>query len=222
MDHTFWLQTWREGRIGFHRDTPLPLLTRHWPHLEVPADTRVLVPLCGKTPDMMWLCRQGHHVLGVELSPLAVEQFFATHDLVPETATSAMGTHYRADGIEIIQGDIFTLDDRTLATCGAVYDRAAIVALPPDMRRRYVETVYDRLAPGTRALLVTLEYAQAQMDGPPFSVTADMLGTLFDARWHIRTLDRRDILASEPGFRRRGLTSLYSGVYQLDRSTISS
>src|SRR5690348_18017582 len=83
MRAEFWLERWREGRTGFHRDTPMPLLLRHWPALALPRGSRVLVPLCGKTLDMPWLAEQGHRVLGVELSPLAVEQFFAGQGLAP-------------------------------------------------------------------------------------------------------------------------------------------
>lgn len=222
MQSAFWLQKWQEGKTGFHRDTPLPLLMKHWPNLSLPVGARVLVPLCGKSPDLAWLHAQGLRVLGVELSPLAVTQFFREHDLSPEIHATAAGIHHRAGNIEIIQGDIFDLDDATLASCDAVYDRAAIIALPPPLRRRYVAEVYARLPVRCQGLLVTLEYSQEEMDGPPFSVDAGMLDELLCAAWRIERLDHRAILDSEPGFRHRGLTALHTGVYRLRHRTDSA
>ncbi|HET7663000.1 MAG TPA: thiopurine S-methyltransferase [Rhodanobacteraceae bacterium] len=217
MQAEFWLQRWREGRTGFHRDAPMPLLVQHWPALELAKGSRVLVPLCGKTLDMPWLAEQGYRVLGVELSPLAIGQFFDEQGLEPEKHETALGVHHVAGNIEIIQGDVTMLDTATLLGCDAVYDRAAIIALPPAMRERYAETVYARLPVGCRVLMITLEYPQAEMDGPPFSVDADHLDTLLGQSWRIEALDRRDILASQPGFQEAGLSSLHSGVYRLVR-----
>lgn len=217
MQAEFWLQRWREGRTGFHRDAPMPLLVQHWPTLELARGSRVLVPLCGKTLDMPWLAEQGHRVLGVELSPLAIEQFFDEQDLEPEKHETALGIHHVAGNIEIIQGDVTLLDEATLLSCDAVYDRAAIIALPPAMRERYAETVYGRLRPGCRALMITLEYPQHEMDGPPFSVDTDHVNRLLARNWQIETLDRRDILASQPRFQSDGVTSLHTNVYRLER-----
>lgn len=217
MQADFWLQAWRDGHIGFHRTEPLPLLVKHWPDLELAPDSRVFVPLCGKSLDMAWLVAHGHRVLGVELSPIAVEQFFDEHGLTPERHQTPYGTHYTAGRIEIIQGDVFALDAATLATCSAVYDRAAIVAMPPDLRTRYAREVYARLPEHCRGLMVTLEYPPAEMDGPPFSVEEGDIGRLFAHEWDISVLDRRDVLGSEPAFRARGLTAFHTAVYRLAR-----
>ncbi len=217
MQADFWLQRWREGRTGFHRDAPMPLLVQHWPALALPADSRVLVPLAGKSLDMLWLAAQGHRVLGVELSPLAIGQFLSENDLHAETRESPLGTHYLAGRIELVQGDVFALGDAILAGCDAVYDRAAVIALPPELRRRYADEVYARLRPGCRGLMITLEYPQADMDGPPFSVDADELHARFDADWDIDVLERRDILAAQPDFAERGVGSLHTSVYALRR-----
>ncbi len=217
MQAEFWLQRWREGRTGFHRDAPMPLLVQHWPALELAGNGRVLVPLCGKTLDMPWLAGQGHRVLGVELSPLAIGQFFDEQGLEPERHETAMGVHHVAGNIEIIQGDVMTLDDATLASCDAVYDRAAIIALPPDLRERYVRDVYGRLRPGCRALMITLEYPPHEMDGPPFPVDAAAIDALFGDAWQRDLLERRDILASQPRFQDDGVTSLHTSVHRLER-----
>lgn len=221
MHADFWLERWREGRTGFHRDAPMPLLVQHWPTLALPAGSRVLVPLCGKTLDMPWLAAQGHRVLGVELSPLAVEQFFAEQGLTPTRHESALGVHHVAGAIEILQGDVFGLDAATLAGCDAVYDRAAIIALPAELRDRYAREVYGRLPAHCRGLMITLDYPQHEMAGPPFAVDAARLDTLFGAHWQLAELDRRDILAGEPKFQADGVSRLHTSVWQLRRKPAS-
>jgi len=160
MDPDFWHQRWREGRIGFHQERPLPLLLKHWSALALAPGSQVFVPLAGKSLDLAWLAAQGYRVLGVELSPLAVAQFFAEHGLTPQVHDSRYGRHYRAGDIELICGDVFGLDAEALAGCAAVYDRAALIALPPALRHRYVGELQALLPAGCRGLLITLEYPQ--------------------------------------------------------------
>ncbi|TEA78255.1 thiopurine S-methyltransferase [Allopusillimonas ginsengisoli] len=215
MDADFWLERWRQGRTNFHMERVTPLLQKYWPGLNLPVDSKVLVPLCGKTLDMVWLAEQGHRVLGVELSSLAIERFFQENALTPVITESALGTHYTAGKIEIICGDIFELGADILSSCSGAYDRAALVALPADMRKRYVEHVYGQLADNYRGLLLTLVYDQRQMDGPPFSVEEAEVQALYAHHTQVSTLDRRDILAKEPKFRERGLSALDTVVFQL-------
>ena len=163
----FWQQRWREGRIGFHQDRVTPLLEEYWDAVDVPAGGMVFVPLAGKSLDMLWLAARGYRVLGVEFSPLAVEQFFSEHQPDADHAASrSYGTHYSAGEIELICGDAFALDADILGTCAGVYDRAALIALPADMRERYARPLYARLPTGCRGLLVTLEYPPAREAGP--------------------------------------------------------
>ncbi len=218
MDADFWLTRWRDGQTHFHQGRVMPLLQKHWPSLALPSDARVLVPLCGKSLDMIWLAQQGHHVLGVELSQLAAEQFFAENALQPQTHDSTMGRHYVAQNIEIICGDIFALDAATLGQCTGVYDRAALIALPPEMRGRYVRHVYAQLSDQYRGLLITLDYDQGEMNGPPFSVQDTEVQALYLGHSNVEVVDRRDILAEEPKFAERGLTQLDTVVYRLSRS----
>jgi thiopurine S-methyltransferase len=217
MHPEFWHQRWQEGRIGFHQDRATPALVEHWPSLGVAAGARVFVALCGKSLDMAWLAACGMHVLGVELSRIAVEQFFAEHGLDPDVHDADDGVHYRAGGIEIVCGDAFALDGALLATCDAVFDRAALIALPRDLRHRYATELYRRLPAGCRGLLVTLEYPQHEKVGPPFAVPEDEVRSSFSHDWSVELLDRRDILATQPGFRDEGVTRLQSVVYRLDR-----
>jgi thiopurine S-methyltransferase len=217
MDSDFWLQRWQEGRIGFHRNEVMPLLQKHWPVLEVLRGARVLVPLCGKTLDMPWLAAQGLHVRGVELAPLAIGQFFAEQKLSPQSRAAPYGMHYIAGDIEIVQADIFAVDKSLIAECGAIYDRAALIALPPPLRERYAREIYAALPAGCRGLLITLEYPQAEMEGPPFSVQEREVHRLFGEHWDIDLLERRDILADQPGFSEQGVTALSTAVYALER-----
>jgi len=215
MDADFWLARWREGRTHFHQDRVTPLLEKFWPPLGVPAGSRVLVPLCGKSLDMLWLARQGWRVLGVEISPLAVEQFYAEHGLQPRRRRSALGEHYEADGIEIVCGDIFGLDAATLASCTGVFDRAALVALPHGMRGPYVRHVYGQLGAGWRGVLITLDYPQAEMDGPPFSVDDAQVQALYAGHGQAELAYRRDVLDKEPKFQKGGVSRLDTLVYRL-------
>lgn len=217
MDAEFWLQRWREGQIGFHQNRVTPLLQKHWPGLAPPFGSRVLVPLAGKSLDVVWLASQGWRVLAIELSALAVEQFLAENRLAPTIRDTALGRHHLAGRIEVICGDIFDLDAATLAGCAAVYDRAALVALPPAMRQRYAREVYGRLPEGCRGLLLTVDYPQHEMEGPPFAVGQDEVRALYGDRWSILPLEERDALAGEPRFAERGLSRMRTNVYRLDR-----
>lgn len=218
MDSDFWQQRWREGRIGFHQASVTPLLEQHWDSAGVPADARVFVPLAGKSLDLLWLASKGHRVLGVELSQRAVEQFFDEHGLTPARHASPYGVHYSVDDIELICGDAFALDAQVLADCRGVFDRAALIALPPRMRQQYAKNLYGRLAGGCRGLLVTLEYPQQEKNGPPFSVLEAEVRVLYGPHWALEVLERRDILDSQPGFVSDGVTALHTVAYKLQRS----
>src|SRR5690348_12660456 len=125
MDPNFWLERWREARIGFHQDAPTPLLLKHWPAVGAEPGSRVFVPLAGKSLDMAWFASQGYRVLGAELSPLAVAQFFESQGVEPSVGEAADGVHHVAEPIELVQGDVFALDADAIANCTAVFDRAA-------------------------------------------------------------------------------------------------
>lgn len=218
MQPDFWLQRWQNGQIGFHRSEVMPLLQKHWPELELPQGSRVLVPLCGKTLDMHWLAAQGHRILGVELSPMAIEQFFAEAGITPQRHSSPYGEHYSAGPIELICGDAFALDAGLLADVAGVYDRAALIALPPRLRQQYRDTLYAQLPVNCRGILITLEYPQDEKQGPPFSVEQAEVLQLFATPWLATVMDRRDILDQQPDFRADGVTALSTAVYQLFRS----
>ncbi len=215
MEPDYWQQRWAEGRIGWHQPEVNALLRRHWPTLALPPDSRVFVPLCGKSEDMAWLAAQGHRVLGVELSREACAAFFAEHGLVPEVSAHGHFQRYRSDRVELLAGDAFDLVAHDLADCSACYDRAALIALPTSMRQRYVEQVLGKLPAGCHALLVTLEYPPHEKAGPPFSTDTADVAQLFAPHWQVETLERRDILAREPSFQAEGVTRLETVAYRL-------
>jgi thiopurine S-methyltransferase len=215
MQPEFWHQRWQRGEIGWHLAEINVHLQEHWSLLSVGAGDRVLVPLCGKTLDLLWLAGQGHHVLGVELSPIAVEALFGDSGLTPEVIEEPPFRRYRLDEIEVLCGDFFDLDPAHLGQVAAVYDRASLIALPPELRPRYVEHLVGLIRPETRCLLITLEYDQAQMAGPPFAVREAEVRSLFGGRYDIRRLAGLDVLAENPSLRSRGLTSLLEQVYAL-------
>jgi len=217
MQPDFWHDRWHSNRIGFHRDTPLPLLTQYWESLRLAPGSRVFVPLCGKSLDMVWLAEQGHRVLGIELSALAIAQFFDERGLAPSTYAGPAGTHYVAGPWEFVQGDAFAIPAALLADCAGVYDRAALIALPPEMRETYASNTWRHLPAGCRGLLVTLEFPEAEKDGPPFPVGEPEVHARFDPDWSVERLERRDILAGEPSFQAEGVTTLHTAVYRLDR-----
>ena len=69
-------------------------------------------------------------------------------------------------------GDFFALTLEQLGTIDVVYDRAALVALPQDMRKQYSQRLCS-LTPGAKQLLVTFEYDQSLIGGPPFAIPSE-------------------------------------------------
>ncbi len=209
MDKQFWLDKWEKAETGFHQDEVNPYLQRYWSRLGLAAGSTVLVPLCGMSADMRWLAEQGFQVIGVELSELAVERFFAHWGVEPdvEIFTGMMRYHYQ--NITIWCGNLFELDSDVLVQVDAIYDRAALIALPDDIRQRYLQYL-----PKKPRLLVTLCYDQQQMAGPPFSVGPIQVEEYFSA-YRVQQLEDNDIWADEAKLQQRGLTALREQVYLL-------
>lgn len=215
MDEGFWRRRWARDEIGFHLREVNPYLRRHWSTLGVNSG-RVLVPLCGKSLDMAWLNEQGCAVLGVELSERAVEDFFAEHDLDAEISQEGSFKIYRAGNLEIRCGDFFALGPGDVADCQALYDRAALIALPVPMRQRYVAHLAEILAPDCKGLLITLDYPQEQMAGPPFAVSDSEVQQTLGNVWEVELLERLDVLDERNWkFLQRGLTRLEESCYRI-------
>lgn len=217
MHQDFWLERWQRGETGFHRAEVNPCLQRHLHTLQLQSGNHVFVPLCGKANDLAFLAAQGFRVTGVELSALAVEAFFAEQQLTATTSRVGELVCYDAGALRIFCGDFFRLDAGTLGPVDAVFDRAALVALPPEMRADYAAHLATLATPGCRELLVSFDYPQAEMNGPPFSVPQTEIRALFGAHFDIAALGREDILGAEPRFRERGLTRLTETCWLLQR-----
>ena len=215
MQQEFWHECWQLNQIGFHSEKINPHLQKAWPVLNIAPGSRVFVPLCGKSNDMLWLLALGNEVIGVELSPLAVQAFFAENGLTETTRRQGKFSVSEADGLRIYCGDFFGLAAGDLAGVRAVFDRASLVALPPEMRAAYAEQMQHLLKPGTKTLLVAFDYLQDEMQGPPFSVQTPEVQSLYQNWCDVELLYREDILDREPGFRDKGLSRLQEHVYVL-------
>lgn len=217
MEPEFWLERWQANLIGFHQDEINDYLLRYWPKLGVMHNSRILVPLCGKSLDMLWLAEQGHPVIGIEISQLAVESFFNDNGLTAEIHKEEYGLRYTSGQLDILCADYFALSRQDIGEVAAFYDRAALIALTPAQRPGYVAQLGKLIGAGTHGLLITLAYNQLEMSGPPFSVTDDEVQRLFTPGYRLDQLFQFDVLAANERFREQGLTALTEQAYQLTR-----
>ncbi len=215
QDTQYWIQRWRDGQVGFHQPEVNPYLRAHWDSLAVGGTADVFVPLCGKTLDLAWLSRRCGSVSGVELSAQALEEFFQEQGLVPERRRSGAHELWRCGRLQLFCGDFFALQPEQLPAPDLVYDRAALVALEPALRGRYVQKLLDLLAPHTRILLITLSYPQQAMAGPPYSVDEDELRHHFAERFRFSSLFSADVIDKYPRFADKGLDRLQESVLLL-------
>lgn len=223
MQHDFWHDKWERMEIGFHLNEENKMLLKYWPQMNVPDGGLVLVPLCGKSLDLIWLHRQGHYVVGIELSELALDQL--AEELRQAAGIEISKTRqaervvYQGEGMLLIAGDFFSVraDDilqMTGQTVAAVYDRAAIVALPDEMRRTYSSHLLQ-LSDRAPQLLITLDYDQNKRNGPPFAVSDAEVKQHYGQAMTVSVVDERELIDQEPRFREQGLESFIQRVYQL-------
>lgn len=205
MQADFWHAMWESGVVGFHQTEINGYLRAHWQYLKLNGDEIVLVPLCGKSLDMLWLSEQGHTVLGVELSQRALDEFLHENQLNAAPLVHDHFCGYALSAMTLLCGDFFHLSAADCEAVKAVYDRAALVALPPQMRRQYATHLQAVLPAGAQMLLVSLEYDQSLLKGPPFSVPESEIRTLFAdcARMDVvaqQNLQRKGMAAQEKVF----------------------
>jgi thiopurine S-methyltransferase len=221
MKPTFWHERWETNQIGFHQPDVNQHLKRLWSGVTQDASGPVLVPLCGKSRDLLWFRELGHEVLGVELSPLAIQQFFKGEGITEDP------THYErgyveitcADNIQLMCADFLNLMGYQMPLRPRfIYDRASLIALPESLREDYVSTLNRLTATGTRMLLLSLEYPTGEMNGPPFSVPPDELLSLYSDSWYVVDHEEFDILSESPKFQDRGLSRLIEHVVVMEKS----
>jgi thiopurine S-methyltransferase len=217
MQPDFWSERWRTGQIGFHQTQVDRNLLQHWPDLATAPTSRVFVPLSGKSLDLLWLRDRGHPVVGVELSTLALEAFCMENGIPARRRPMEKFDAYEAPNLQLLCGNFFDLTPTLLGDVAAVYDRAALISWAPELRAPYVEHLATLTPPGTPTLLITLEYPQAQLPGPPFSLNSAEIERLYSPHYTIQELARQNVLATEPRMRARGVTELFEVCYRLTR-----
>ncbi len=192
MDASFWHDRWEAGETGFHQAEGNPLFAEHFADLALPRGKRVFLPLSGKTGDIPWLLTRGYSVVTAELSQLAIDQLFAGLGIVPRVAQRDGLRNHRAPGLDVFVGDFFDVNANILGPVDLIYDRAALVALPDTMRAQYADhlRMITQTAP---QLLITFEYDQTLMEGPPFSVDAAEVSTHYAAAYDVSQLERRPL-----------------------------
>ncbi len=214
MEQDFWLKRWQRREIGFHQEEINLHLQKFWPQLQLAKGGQVFVPLCGKSQDMLWLRDQGFQVLGVELSEIAIKAFFAENGLQPKVADEGILRRWQVDGLTILQGDLFELTAAHVEESVAVFDRASLIALPLAMRQQYAQQII-KLLPQSQILIITLDYPQHEMSGPPFSVTKEEVRRLYPSHYSVEALLSTDILSESPRFQEKGVTRFIENVYRI-------
>ncbi len=193
MEANFWHQKWEKSEIGFHRNETNPFLLAHFEKLNLAKGSRVFLPLCGKTRDFAWLLANGYRVAGVELSTIAIQSLFEDLGVEPTISRLDNLTHYSAENIDIYVGDIFNLSTELIGIVDGVYDRAALVALPNGMRDAYTSHLL-KLTKAPPQLLVTYEYDQRLVNGPPFSISEDEVKRHYAAIYELQLVEHKDVV----------------------------
>ena len=214
MNNEYWLKRWTENRIGFHKTVVNPFLEQFLPQVSK-TPGRTLVPLCGKSTDLVWLVAQGHQVVGVDVSELAARAFASEQGIAMTVANEPPFAVFRGEFVVYYVGDFFNLKPEIIGRFDLIYDRAALIALPQNKRPEYAQHLKALLAGGGRMLLISLEYDPKKMEGPPFAVTESELRSLFKELTVVK-LHEYDCIDEESRFKERGLDWMKEVVYRID------
>lgn len=220
MDKQYWQQRWQSNEIGFNQSQPNPLMQRHFPKLNLKPGDRVFVPLCGKSIDMIWLAGQGYKVIGVELSDQACKAFLNENKIRFKVTEMNDFTVYKSDEITLFAGDFFKFSKNLLDKIDAVYDRAALIALPLELRTLYAEKLAELFDPNTSGLLITTSYEQQEMQGPPFSVDEAEVNKLFQANFEVTPIYSKVVKDIPEHLKAKGLKRASEHVYSLKKLSL--
>jgi thiopurine S-methyltransferase len=215
MEAAFWHQRWESNEIGFNQKQPNALMCRYFSLLNLSEGSRIFVPLCGKSIDMLWLAAQGYEVVGVELSSIACDAFFKENQIPVEATSSTKFIIYKSEKITVFSGDLFNLTKEMLGRVDGVFDRAALVALPADLLRKYVSFLSHLLEPEVPIFLIAGTYDQQETDGPPFSVDENEVGALYGGQFTIKKLHSYLEESLPAHLHKKGLTKYQVDVYHL-------
>lgn len=217
MNIDFWQQRWQANQIGFHQTVESPYLDQYLSQFQLQSPANVFIPLCGKSLDINWFASHNFSVLGIECSEKAIKDFFKEQNIDADIKHSEAFSHYTSNNITLLQGDFFKLSKNDLKDINLVYDRASLVALPQEKRQQYVDLLINTLPNSAVIFLITLDYEQKIMSGPPFSVEPGEVEQLFSSSFKIEPLHKSDVLDTQLKFKERGLTYLTERVYKLTR-----
>ena len=211
-----WLDRWKKGTTGWHRSDINPQLIKHINQLVEARPQKIFVPLCGASLDMKYLIDQGFHVVGVELSPLAIDRFFKENQIEHKVSKVEDFDLYEGKNNDIYCGDFFKLKKNYLNGAICVYDRAALIALNPDLQKKYARHLKEILPNSTKILLLTMFYPQNEMEGPPYSVGDGSVEDLFSDSKEIKKISSVNEKESSLKPDDLNLTYLFKNVYLID------
>ncbi len=214
MEKDFWYEKWVNQDTAFHQMEGNHLFLKYFPTLNLPRNSKVFLPLCGKSYDMSWLVQQGYQVIGVELVEQAVKEYFEENKVTPDISKDSGFKVYQAPNLKILVGDFFDLSQKALGNLDLIYDRAALVALPEEMRKRY--TQHLRTITQCPQLLITFDYDQSKMPGPPFSVNSQEIQEHYQSHYDIKLLESVEI---DGGLKRT--TAATENIWKLSTKTNS-
>jgi thiopurine S-methyltransferase len=209
MHAEFWHKRWKNNEIGFHEEQGNELLRRYIKKCNIASGDLIFVPLCGKTKDIAWLLSKGFKIVAVELNEDAVQQLFAELGSLPQIEVMQDFTRYYSRDINVYVGDFFAINETILGKVDLIYDRAALVALPPPMRERYTQHITD-ISHGAPQLLICFQYDQELLKGPPFSVQDELVNLYYNQKYHIKSLYRDYVKGGL-----RGQAEVFESVYML-------
>lgn len=217
MSDDFWLDKWRKQEIHFDQTDVNQWLVKYQNVLGDLRNKHVFVPLCGKSVDMNWFYQQGARVTGVELSELAAIAFFEENSLHYNIKKTPSFTIYQHDSVQILCGDFFELSKQHLVDIDLVYDRAALIALPDNIRKNYVKKMASLLNPGVSQFLISIQYVLDIIELPPYSIDENEINTLFSQEFDIQLLEQKHLSAVAPHLTERGIKDIVQSVYVLRR-----
>ncbi|XP_007487958.1 thiopurine S-methyltransferase isoform X2 [Monodelphis domestica] len=187
-----WLQKWEVHEIGFHKEDGHKLLRKYMnTFLNGRNGLRVFFPLCGKAVEMKWFADLGHSVVGVEISELAIREFFTEQNL-----------SYSEESIAGISGGkVFKSSSGNITLyCCNIFD------LPS-----YVKLMLSLLEKVFHYLLAIISYDTTKHSGPPFYVSDSEIKSLFGSTCNIQFLEKVDAL--EERLKERGFEYFFEILY---------
>jgi thiopurine S-methyltransferase len=208
----YWLNKWRSNDIAFHEQDINPDLIAYIHTLNLYSGDYIFVPLCGKTKDMVWLANEGFHVIGVELSPIACDEFFSEMNISPQITQQSKFIRYKHNNIELLCGDLFDLTKTDLPTIHAIYDCKALIALPNDLRKKYVNHIMSCLGTKIKILLLTME-SNCHVKPPPYSVNSNEIDLLYGNYFNVQLLKSESIRDIPERLVKKGYLEMRESVY---------